>query len=165
MTTLQGSTLWRHEASGKNIPKIIIRWTPYYRQFHCSFARSLKTSNPLLDDLFKHVADKVEGLYDNWYLGQLGSNWTMAAADELAQYGRILEVPQQVDFYKDKIKKCRHPYVCHHLSDALRYEVAATLAEQLRRETQAKVDLNSCSAIFPTVTKYGMAALFAPQRI
>ena len=130
----------------------------YYRQFHCSFARSLKTSNPLLDDLFKHVADKVEGLYDNWYLGQLGSNWTMAAADELAQYGRILEVPQQVDFYKDKIKNAdTRMFVI--ISDALRYEVAATLAEQLRRETQAKVDLNSCSAIFPTVTKYGMAAL------
>lgn len=130
----------------------------YYRQFHCSFARSLKTSNPLLDDLFKHVADKVEGLYDNWYLGQLGSNWTTAAADELAQYGRILEVPQQVDFYKEKIKNAdTRMFVI--ISDALRYEVAATLAEQLRRETQAKVDLNSCSAIFPTVTKYGMAAL------
>lgn len=130
----------------------------YYRQFHCSFARSLKAPNPLLDDLFKHVADKVEGLYDNWYLGQLGSNWTTAAADELAKYGRILEVPQQVDFYKDKIKNAdTRMFVI--ISDALRYEVAATLAEQLRRETQAKVDLNSCSAIFPTVTKFGMAAL------
>lgn len=37
----------------------------------------------------------MEGLYDNW------SN---AAADELEQYGRILEVPQQVDFYKDLIE-------------------------------------------------------------
>lgn len=70
---------------------------------NCAFARSLKASNPLLDDLFKHVADKVEGLYDNWYLGQLGSNWSNAAVDELAQYGRILEVPQQMDFYKDLI--------------------------------------------------------------
>lgn len=130
----------------------------YYRQFHCAFARSLKTSHPLLDDLFKHVADKVEGLYDNWYLGQLGSNWSNAAADELAQYGRILEVPQQVDFYKDEVKSAdTRTFVI--ISDALRYEVAATLAEQLRRETQAKVDLNSCSAIFPTVTKFGMAAL------
>lgn len=51
---------------------------------NCAFVRSLKASNPLLDDLFKHVVDKVEGLYDNWYLGQLGSNWSNAAADELA---------------------------------------------------------------------------------
>jgi uncharacterized protein (TIGR02687 family) len=130
----------------------------YYRQFHCTFSRSLKASNLLLDDLFKHTADKVEGLYDNWYLGQLGSNWTTAAADELAEYGYILEVPQQVDFYKDKIKS-GDTRIFVIISDALRYDVAATLSEQLRRETQAKVDLNSCSAIFPTVTKFGMAAL------
>jgi len=130
----------------------------YYRQFHCAFARSLKASNPLLDDLFKHVADKVEGLHDNWYLDQLGSNWTTVAADELAEYGRILEVPQQEDFYREKVKSAdTRTFVI--ISDALRYEVAATLTEQLRRETQAKVDLNSCSAIFPTVTKFGMAAL------
>lgn len=136
----------------------------YYRQFHCAFARSLKTSNLLLDDLFKHVADKVEGLYDNWYLGQLGSNWSTAAAVELAQYGRILEVPQQVDFYRDKIKNAdTRMFVI--ISDALRYEVAATLTEQLRRETQAKVDLKSCSAIFPTVTKYGMAALLPHKEL
>ncbi|MEG2146506.1 MAG: BREX-1 system phosphatase PglZ type A [Lachnospiraceae bacterium] len=136
----------------------------YYRQFHCAFARNLNASNPLLDDLFKHVADKVEGLYDNWYLGQLGSNWTTASADELAEYGHILDVPQQVDFYQDKIKSSdARTFVI--ISDALRYEVAATLTEQLRRETQAKVDLTSCSAIFPTVTKYGMAALLPHTKL
>ena len=41
----------------------------------------------------------------------------------------------------------------------MRYEVAATLAEQLRRETQAQVDLKSMQGIFPTITKFGMAAL------
>lgn len=45
------------------------------------------------------------------------------------------------------------------ISDALRYEVAASLAEQLRRETQSKVTLGSCAGIFPTVTKFWMAAL------
>ena len=33
----------------------------YYRLFHLSFQKSLETSNILLDDLFKHVVDKVEG--------------------------------------------------------------------------------------------------------
>lgn len=27
--------------------------------------------NILLDDLFKHVVDKVEGLYTHWFLGEL----------------------------------------------------------------------------------------------
>ena len=45
------------------------------------------------------------------------------------------------------------------ISDALRYEVAASLAEQLRRETQAEVKLQDVQGIFPTITKFGMAAL------
>ena len=130
----------------------------YYRKFHLCFTKSLKASNPALDDLFKHVAEKVEGFYTNWFLDQLGSNWSDASGEELAEYGHILEVPQQEDLYKNKIKNANtHMFVI--ISDALRYEVAVTLSEQLRRETQAQVDLSSCEAIFPTITKFGMAAL------
>ena len=43
----------------------------YYRLFHMSFQKSLETSNIMLDDLFKHVVDKVEGLYTHWFLGEL----------------------------------------------------------------------------------------------
>ena len=102
--------------------------------------------------------EKVEGLYKNWFLGQLGGNWSTVCSDELAKYGRILEVPQQVDFYKNRIQNA-DSRVFVVISDALRYEVAATLAEQLQRETQAGVELKSMQAIFPTITKFGMAAL------
>ncbi len=51
------------------------------------------------------------------------------------------------------------------MPDAMRYEVAATLAEQLRRETQAKVDLKSMQGIFPTITKFGMAALLPHKKL
>ncbi len=75
-----------------------------------------------------------------------------------------MEVPQQTEFYRSKVKnEGNRIFVI--ISDALRYEVAATLAEQLRRETQSKVDLNSCEAIFPTVTKFGMAVLLPNQNI
>ncbi|MDO4515231.1 MAG: BREX-1 system phosphatase PglZ type A [Lachnospiraceae bacterium] len=130
----------------------------YYRLFHLSFQRSLETSNILLDDLFKHVADKVEGLYTHWFLGELGNNWSDVCADELAQYGKILEVPLQEDFYRSSIKTSDNR-VFVIISDALRYEVAASLADQLRRETQSKVTLASMQSIFPSITKFGMAAL------
>ena len=61
----------------------------YYRLFHLSFQKSLETSNILLDDLFKHVVDKVEGLYTHWFLGELGNNWSDVCADELAAYGKV----------------------------------------------------------------------------
>lgn len=140
------------------------RMDTYYRLFHLCFQKSLKTSNPLLDDLFKHVTEKVEGLYSHWYLGQLGQNWSDACGENLETYGRILEVPQQVDFYKSKVKT-NDNRIFVIISDAFRYEVAASLSEQLQREMQCKVALNSCEAIFPTVTKFGMAALLPHKKL
>lgn len=136
----------------------------YYRQFHLCFQNCLKVSNPLLDDLFKHVTEKVEGLYSHWFLGQLGQNWSNACADNLAEYGRVLEVPQQKDFYRSKVNNSDNR-VFVIVSDALRYEVAASLSDQLQREMQSKVKLTSCEAIFPTITKFGMAALLPHQNL
>jgi len=136
----------------------------YYRQFHLCFERSLKVSNEVLDDLFKHVVEKVEGLYNGWFLNQLGSNWSDVCADELAQYGRVLEVKQQEQFYRSKVAPAdSRVYVI--ISDALRYEVAASLTEQLRRETQSKVELESVQGIFPTITKFGMAAILPHKEL
>ena len=136
----------------------------YYRQFHLCFDESLTVSNEVLDDLFKHVVEKVEGLYNGWFLNQLGSNWSDVCADELSQYGRILEVNQQEMFYRSKVASNDNKvYVI--VSDALRFEVAASLTEQLRRETQSKVTLESVQGIFPTITKFGMAALLPHKEL
>ena len=43
--------------------------------------------------------------------------------------------------------------------------MAASLAEQLSRETQSKVTLSSCEGLFPTVTKFGMAALLPHKQL
>ena len=51
------------------------------------------------------------------------------------------------------------------ISDAMRYEVAASLAEQLRRETKSEVKLSSMQGIFPTITKFGMAALLPHNQL
>ena len=136
----------------------------YYREFHNTYSESLKNYHEELSDLFTHVMEKVEGLYTTWFLGQLGNNWSDACADNLREYGRVLEVPQQTDFYRQKVAASDSKvYVI--ISDALRYEVAASLAEQLQRETQAKVDLKSMQAVFPTITKFGMAALLPHKHI
>lgn len=136
----------------------------YYRRYHLAFGKSLTVGNDHLDDLFKQVTDTVEGLYTHWFLGELGKNWSDACADELAKYGRIMEAAQQVDFYNQKVKS-EDNRVFVIISDAFRYEVAASLAEQLRRETPSKVTLGSCAGIFPTVTKFGMAALLPHKQL
>lgn len=136
----------------------------YYRLFHKSYGESLKSYNSDLHDLFGNVMEKVEGLYKNWFLGQLGGNWSSVCSEELAKYGRILEVPQQTEFYRNRIQNA-DSRIFVVISDALRYEVAASLAEQLQRETQADVKLQDVQGIFPTITKFGMAALLPHKEL
>lgn len=150
--TAQAHEIW------KNYTEDYYKMDCYYRQFQLYFQKSLETSNILLDDLFKHVADKIEGLYSHWFLGELGNNWSNVCADELKNYGKILEIPQQEDFYRFRIKNA-NSRVFVIISDAMRYEVAATLAEELQRENQSKVKLENMQSIFPSITKFGMAAL------
>lgn len=45
------------------------------------------------------------------------------------------------------------------ISDALRYEVAMELNEKLLRETNGTAKLTAMQSVFPSVTKFGMAAL------
>lgn len=135
-----------------------------YRQFNLYYMNSLRTSNPILDDMIKTVADKMESLYSTWYLGELGSNWSDICAEELEKYGWIQGVSKQTDFYASRIKKAdSRVYVI--ISDAMRYAVGVSLAEQLRIETQCKVDVTSIQAVFPSITKFGMAALLPHKQL
>lgn len=136
----------------------------YYRLFHNSYWASLKAFHADLSDMFFDVKNTVEGLYVNWFLEELTSNWSDAVSEQLRDYGKILDVPMQREFYRSKVYPSdSRVYVI--ISDALRFEVAAELAEVLRRETQSKVELNSMQGIFPTITKFGMAALLPHRRL
>ncbi len=136
----------------------------YYRIYHKHFARCLLENRRRLDTAAKQVNEVVEGLYSHWFLEELGRNWTDAAADELAADGKIQGLPQQTEFYRKYVAPAGgRVYVI--ISDALRYEVAASLAEALKQETQCQVSLSSCEGIFPTVTKFGMAALLPHDRL
>lgn len=133
----------------------------YYRLFHTAFGKSLKKSSSVLDDLYKNVADYVEKLYKNWYLSKLASQWTTLIADELAQDARLVDIPQQLDFYRNQVKPIiatgSRAYVI--ISDAFRYEVAVELTEQLLSETKGTAKISAVQSVFPSTTKFGMAAL------
>lgn len=136
----------------------------YYRLFHKSYDASLKVYHADLSDIFADIKEVVESLYVNWFLEELGENWSNAVADYLREHGKILDVPLQTDFYRYKVAPSEsRAYVI--ISDAMRYEVAAELAEALRRETQSKVELGSMQGIFPTATKFGMAALLPHNKL
>lgn len=157
-----------HAAAAKEIWKLYTteyyNMDAYYRQFHMRYQTCLKESGDFLADMIKSVADKVESLYSVWFLGELGNNWSNICCDDLKEYGFIQGVPKQEDFYVSKIKRA-DSRVFVIISDAMRYEVGAELAKRLTIDTQGKVEIDSCQAIFPSITKFGMAALLPHKKL
>ena len=138
-----------------------------YRHFHYAFGCTLKDSNPVLEDKLKRAVEYVEGLYQNWYLKELTGCWTNAVCENLATLGYVSEISKQRDFYTHYIKplagKNTRAFVI--ISDALRYEVAAELCNTLIRTTKGTAKLEAMQAIFPSITKFGMAALLPGRKI
>lgn len=157
-----------HEASASKLwyqyTSDYYRMDTSYRLFQKAFMKSLKTTHAKFDDLMARVSECAEGLYSGWFLENLGESWQKASAGELAQNGRIENIPYQENFYNERVRKAgTRVFVL--ISDAFRYEVAAELAEQLRMEMQGEVQLSSMEGIFPTITSYGMAALLPHRKL
>lgn len=156
--TAEAKKLWREYTAD------YYKMDSYYRLFHRAFGQSLTAGCELLDDAFKHVADQVEGLYAHWFMGGLAENWSNVSAEELAQAGHVIGIPLQENFYRDRVQNAgARVFVI--ISDAFRYEAAAELAGQLRQETQSRVTLESLQGIYPTITKFGMAALLPHKKL
>lgn len=121
----------------------------------------------LLEDKLKHAADYVEGLYQNWFLKELTGCWTKAISDNLAALGYVSEIGKQRDFYSHYVKplagKNSRAFVI--ISDALRYEVAAELCDTITRTTKGTAKLDAVQAVFPSITKFGMAALLPGRKL
>lgn len=147
-------------------------WTSYvsdyyqmdsnYRRFHITYSNILKSINSFVDDDFKRIVDYVEKEYKNWYLSGLAENWTKIIEDDLKNQGYISDIEQQERFYLDEVANYDNK-VFVIISDALRYDVAVDLYNQLRIDTKCDIAIDSREAIFPTITKFGMAALL-PHR-
>lgn len=139
----------------------------FYRHFHYAFGNSLKNSNVLLEDKLKHSAEYVEALYQNWYLKELTGCWTNAISENMSSLGYVSEIGKQHDFYPRYVRplagKNSRAFVI--ISDALRYEVAAELCDTIIRTTKGTAKLDAVQAIFPSITKFGMANLLPGRKL
>ncbi len=139
----------------------------HYRQFHYFFGYTLKAPNTLLEDPLKKCSDVVEGLYREWFLKELTLNWTNAIASDLHSLGYVSEINKQRDFYhryvSPNVSKGNRVFVV--VSDALRFEVAAELSEVLSHTTKGKSALEAVQVVFPSITKFGMAALLPGKEL
>ncbi|NLB56058.1 MAG: BREX-1 system phosphatase PglZ type A, partial [Lentisphaerae bacterium] len=139
----------------------------HYRHFHFNFANTLKNPNAILEDALKKCSDVVEGLYREWFLKQLTQTWTKAIAGDFDLLGYVSEINEQRRFYNKyvspNVSKGNRVYVV--ISDGLRYEVAAELSETLSHATKGKATLEAMQAMFPSITKFGMAALLPGKEV
>lgn len=163
----QGFPVGRYEELWQNYQKDYCAMDTAYRRFHLAFGACLRQSDLYLEDLLKNAADYVENLYKNWYLKQLSGQWLRLTEDSLSQDGRLAGVASQRDFYSryvaPQLSSGGRVFVI--ISDALRYEVGAELAETLTRETRGQTKLEAMQSVLPSVTKFGMAALLPHTRM
>lgn len=127
----------------------------YYRKFYFAY------DNDSNSEILKKLKVMVENLYTNWYMSELSSHWSTAVQDEMKSNWILPEIQSQKDFYRSfvapKISNGDRVFVI--ISDALRYEIAAELADKLNSETTGSCDIQPLLGIVPSVTKMGMASL------
>ena len=132
-----------------------------YRRFHAAFSRAIAEGRDVLDDAVRRVAGRVENVYKNWYLSELSTAWMRVSESEFASRGYAEGIPRQLDFYLAEVDGIARGKTTAWVivSDALRYEVAAELAQRIERETRGRAVIKGVQAVFPSVTECGMPAL------
>ena len=165
--------LFREHADGFHAESAQVLWDAYardlyrvdsaYRAFSSAFERALLVADIELDDALKAAAQRIENLYKNWFLGELNVRWFDLCEQDFGRMGYAADIPRLRDFYLTHVAPvAKDARVFVIVSDALRYEVAAELAERLERETKGQATLKAMQAPFPSITATGMASLL-PQ--
>ena len=136
----------------------------YYRQFCRAFNECQHSTADIpgtLADALDGLADWIERIYTNWFLTDANTCWVNASEKQWFNQGYVEGIARQRHFFEEKVIAgaggAKRTMVI--VSDALRYEVAAELAERLERGTKGSADLGSMQAVFPSITEFGMAAL------
>ena len=118
-------------------------------------------------DILKSLRDRVEDCYVNWYLANLSLKWGQFIETELLNEWRIGGVDNQTWFPKkvaaDLLKADRRVFVI--ISDALRYEAAQELVEDLNGKYRLEATIRPMLGVLPSYTALGMAALLPHTKL
>lgn len=114
-----------------------------------------------VDSSLEELAGWMERVYVNWFLTDSNDCWVNASEKDWAETGYAEGIARQGRFYEESVMSgamgAKKTLVI--ISDALRYEVAAELADRLEADTRGSTELCAMQGVFPTVTEFGMAAL------
>jgi uncharacterized protein (TIGR02687 family) len=114
-------------------------------------------AKPILRE--QKLIEKIEDLYVGWFLDKLGEAWS----DSLTNEWKIESIPCQTNFYRSNVegilRRSDREKVFVLISDALRYEVASELTEEIEKELRGNIAITAQFGVLPSITKLGMAAL------
>ncbi len=139
-----------------------------YREF-CENA--IKVAHNGSDILKKTgLVSEIETLYVDWYLHDLAIAWGKLVDDEsLLEKWKLNGVANQYDFYNRQVEtilqttQVKKVFVI--ISDALRYEVAHDISDQINNEKRYLSTISSQLGVVPSYTQLGMAALLPHNKL
>ena len=141
-------------------------FTTYATELHqCdrAYRHFIVASDKAKGDIIKSLVELIENLYVNWFLDELGAAWSDALENQANSLWQIPGIPSQTNFFQHNItpilKNSDREKVFVIISDALRYEVASELKEEIAKDLRGETLLNSQLSVLPSVTYLGMAAL------
>lgn len=116
-----------------------------------------------LKDLLHHFEAEAEAQFTNLntryddFLKGLNYEWLSLLEEKKFDYAQI-DAPKQYDFYRDHLENFNYKVVVI-ISDALRYELAQDLYDELISNSQNKLSLQPSLASIPSYTNLGMSNL------
>lgn len=123
-------------------------------------------------DILKNtqLVASIEDLYVNWYLHDLAIAWgNHVDSEKLLDTWKFDGIFNQYNFYNNEVerifqsKQVKRVFVI--ISDALRYEVAHDIHEQINKEQRFKSTITSQLGVVPSYTQLGMASLLPHQEL
>ena len=110
------------------------------------------------------LVDDIEHLYVDWYLHDLAIVWGKLIDDEsLLDNWKLTGINNQQNFFKEEVRgvltKTQVKRVFVIVSDALRYEVAHDIHQQINDEKRFKSAIHSQLGVVPSYTQLGMGSL------
>lgn len=116
------------------------------------------------------LVDDIESIYVEWYLHDLAVAWGRCVDDEnLLENWQLPSVNNQYQFFNEEVKgtmaKSQLKRVFVIISDALRYEVAHDIHQQINDEKRFKSEIKSQLGVVPSYTQLGMASLLPHSTI
>lgn len=140
------------------------RMDTIYRRFCRACDKAMRSAADIpvaLDYALENLTAWMERIYSNWFLSDANACLVNACEKQWFDQGYVEGVDRQKRFFEEKVLSgasgAKKTLVI--VSDALRYEVAAELAERLERDTKGSAELGSVHGVFPSITEFGMAAL------